>query len=53
MPEAVFGLAALTSDGCLVHCDLKKVCIYNINLYRQSKDLLKMLAFNFDSIPNH
>lgn len=24
MPEAEFGLAALTSDGCLVHCDLKK-----------------------------
>lgn len=27
----------------------KKVCIYNINLYRQGEDLLKMLAFDFDS----
>lgn len=28
----------------------KKVYIYNINLYRQGKDLLKTLAFDFDSI---
>lgn len=27
----------------------KKVCIYNINLYRHGKDLLKMLPFDFDS----
>lgn len=27
----------------------KKVCIYNINLYRQGKDLLKMLPFDFGS----
>lgn len=33
-----------------MYCDLKKVYIYNINLYRQGKDLLKTLAFDFDSI---
>ena len=39
MPEAVFGLGELTSDGCLVYCDLKKfastilICIGRERIY--------------------